>query len=60
MELKSNLRILSYTKKLLQGETEHLLPFPVQVQKPVFQGRMPQRLARISPQEAQVDMKILR
>lgn len=59
MELKSNLRILSYTKKLLQGETEHLLPFPVQVQKPVFQGRMPQRLARISPQEAQVDTKIL-
>lgn len=55
MELKSNLRILSYTRKLLQGESENLLPFPVRVQKPAFSGPKPQKLPRISPQQAQVD-----
>lgn len=35
MELKSNVRLLSYLRKLLTGDFKNILPFPVRVQKPV-------------------------
>lgn len=49
MELKSNVRAISFVKKLLFGETKNLLPFPVRVQKPVPQQNPCVPLPRCTP-----------
>ncbi|MEG2930937.1 MAG: serine hydrolase [Ruthenibacterium sp.] len=35
MEIRSSVRILNYFKKMMAGDTNNILPFPVRVQKPV-------------------------
>ena len=54
MELRSNIRLLNYTRKFLLGDTEGILPYAVQPQKPDAQGAAPAPLPRCTPQEAGV------
>lgn len=54
MELRSNIKLLNYTRKYLLNETENILPFPVRPQKPRPTGKLPEPLPRVSPMEAGV------
>ena len=39
MELKNSFKTLNYMRKILMSETDHILPFPVRPQKPLFAGQ---------------------
>ena len=59
MELKSNMRAVTYFKKMITGDTKGILPFPVTVQKPVPQQKPCTPLPRCTPQQAGVPAKAL-
>ena len=54
MELRSNIRLLNYTRKFLLNDTDGILPYAVQPQKPDAQGAAPVPVPRCTPQEAGV------
>lgn len=54
MELRSNIRLLNYTRKFLLNDTDGILPYAVQPQKPDAPGAAPAPLPRCTPQEAGV------
>lgn len=54
MELRSNLKLLSYIRKFLLNETENILPFPARPQKPAGGGKKPVPLPRATPAQAGV------
>ncbi len=54
MELKSSVKLLRYVRKILLGDTDGILPFPVRPQKPRPTGKKPAPLPRVSPSEAGV------
>ena len=54
MDLKANVKLLNYSRKMLLDDTEGMVPFPIRVQKPEFTGKAPQRLPRCAPEEAGV------
>lgn len=59
MELKNSFKTLNYMRKILMSETDHILPFPVRPQKPLFAGQKPVPLPRCSPKQAAVPSKAL-
>lgn len=46
MELRSNLKLLNYTRKFLLNETDDILPYAVRPQKPMAAGKTPRPLPR--------------
>lgn len=54
MEIKSSVRQLSYVTKLLLGDTEHILPYPAEPQKPAPQQKQGVPLPRCTPKDADV------
>ncbi|MEG1176636.1 MAG: serine hydrolase [Ruthenibacterium sp.] len=54
MEIRSNVRILNYFKKMLSGDTKNILPFPIRVQKPVPMQMPCVPLPRCTPDSAAV------
>lgn len=59
MEFRNSIKTLNYARKMLTGDTEHILPFPVQPQKPASSGKRPVPLARCAPREAGVSCQAL-
>lgn len=57
MELKTQVKALNYTKKLLTGDTASILSWPAYPQKPIFRqsGRTMVPLPRAVPEEMGVD-----
>ena len=56
-ELKTQVKALNYTKKLLTGDTASILSWPAYPQKPIFRqsGRTMVPLPRAVPEEMGVD-----
>lgn len=52
MELISSLKTAVYIKRLFAGETDNILPFPVQVQKPRLASHSPCALPRCTVRQA--------
>lgn len=59
MEIRSSVKTLNYTRKLLMQETSNILPFEVCVQKPEASGKLPMPLPRTSPEKEQVSYDAL-
>lgn len=54
MELRSNIKLLNYTRKFLLNDTDGILPYDVRPQKPEATGKPPLPLPRCTPREAGV------
>ena len=54
MELRSNIKLLNYTRKFLLNDTDGILPYAVRPQKPEAPGKAPVPLPRCTPREADV------
>lgn len=54
MELRSNIKLLNYTRKFLLNDTDGILPYAVRPQKPDALGKAPVPLPRCTPHEAGV------
>ncbi|MEG3072619.1 MAG: serine hydrolase [Ruthenibacterium sp.] len=59
MEIRSSVKLLNFVRKLLLGETDAILPYPVTPQKPQRTGKKPTPLPRISPADAGVSAMAL-
>ena len=51
MEIRSSVKALNYIRKLLLGETDSILPYPVKIQKPKKENKMPVLLPRSTPED---------
>ena len=51
MEIRSGVKALNYIRKLLLGETDSILPYPVKIQKPQKGDKMPVQLPRSTPEK---------
>lgn len=49
MELRSNIKLLNYTRKFLLNDTDDILPYDIRPQKPSAAGKTPRPLPRVAP-----------